>query len=414
MSPGALAIAENHSGALPLAALQRVLVWLLMASSWFVIIEPAPYEVLFALALIIFLPAGLAATRWVLPLIVFLVIYNAGGAVALVPVMNDGKAVKFILISIYMAITAIFFAFAVTRRPLEMFAVIRNGWIVAGVLAAITGLVGFFNLAGLGEAWAPIGRAQGTFKDPNVLSTFLIAPFIFLLQGFLTGEQRHKFISGLALLTISASLFLAFSRGAWINAAGSALMMFTVMFLVSTSLNLRARIVLSMIVGSAVLVMLILAVMSIPQVRDMFLERASLVQSYDGGETGRFGAQINSIPLLLDRINGMGPLQFHYYFGNDPHNVYLNAFASYGWAGGIAYFLLVIATVTAGWQAMFTRSPAQMPAIACFSVLFMTMLQGVQIDTDHWRHFYALLGMVWGFFAASRLALAQSRLTPAG
>jgi hypothetical protein len=25
----------------------------------------------------------------------------------------------------------------------------------------------------------------------------------------------------------------------------------------------------------------------------------------------------------------------------------------------------------------------------------------VQIDTDHWRHFYWMLGMMWGLFAAS-------------
>ena len=37
----------------------------------------------------------------------------------------------------------------------------------------------------------------------------------------------------------------------------------------------------------------------------------------------------------------LGPLHFQKIFGQDPHNVYINAFASYGWLGGISYFLLM-------------------------------------------------------------------------
>jgi hypothetical protein len=31
------------------------------------------------------------------------------------------------------------------------------------------------------------------------------------------------------------------------------------------------------------------------------------------------------------------------------------------------------------------------------------------IDTDHWRHFFLLLGMVWGFAAATRHHVQQER-----
>jgi hypothetical protein len=31
------------------------------------------------------------------------------------------------------------------------------------------------------------------------------------------------------------------------------------------------------------------------------------------------------------------------------------------------------------------------------------------IDTDHWRHFFLLLGMVWGFAAATRNHVQQQR-----
>ena len=42
---------------------------------------------------------------------------------------------------------------------------------------------------------------------------------------------------------------------------------------------------------------------------------AQLIQSYDGGETGRFGRQLNSIPLLFQSPNGFGPFGFRALFG---------------------------------------------------------------------------------------------------
>ena len=71
----------------------------------------------------------------------------------------------------------------------------------------------------------------------------------------------------------------------------------------------------------------------------------------------------------------------------DPHNVYINAFASYGWLGGISYFLLMISTIIIGFKTVLMRTPWQNWAIVVFCPLLATMFQGVQIDTDHWRHF---------------------------
>jgi CelD/BcsL family acetyltransferase involved in cellulose biosynthesis len=42
-------------------------------------------------------------------------------------------------------------------------------------------------------------------------------------------------------------------------------------------------------------------------------------------------------------------------------------------------------------------------AIAVWSCLFVQMVQGFQIDTDHWRHLYLLFGLTFGLAAADRL-----------
>ena len=134
----------------------------------------------------------------------------------------------------------------------------------------------------------------------------------------------------------------------------------------------------------------------------MAIERASLTQDYDVGELGRFGNQIRSIPLLLERPLGFGPLRFGEFFPQDPHQTFLSTFASYGWAGGLAFAAFTATTLYLGWSLALRRSPFQAEAIALWSACFPQILQGVQIDTEHWRHLYLITGCVYGLAAAAR------------
>ncbi len=384
-----------------LAHVQAASVWLMMVSSFFVSIEPAPCDFLFLVALLLYSVSGLRISALVVPMILYLLLYNLGGFLSYLGVSNDQEAGMFILTSAYMAVSAIFFAFYVTPDPVRRMAVFTNGYLIGAVAASALGLIGYFDVAGLGSVMAPIARAQGTFKDPNVLAAYLIFPGLVLAQGFLLGNRRHRFLRLAALTLVLAALFLAFSRGAWLNFAVAALLTIMFTFALTSSPALRLRIVILSIAGVAALALLVICLLSFEAVRDLFLDRLTFAKDYDSGERGRFGVQANSIPLLLERPSGFGPDQFAYHLGLDPHNVFLNAFASYGWLGGISYFLLIVSTIIIGFKTVLVRAPWQNFAILVFCPLFATILQGVQIDTDHWRHFYWLLGLMWGLFAAS-------------
>ena len=400
MSATDVMVSKRRTG-IPLERIQKLMLWLMFFMGWLVIIEPSPSDILFMLVVVIFLFSGLVIHATAAPMILFLLLYNLGGFISFLEVSNQTKASLFVVTSFYMATTAIFLAFLIPADPAGRMATIRNAWIIAAVIGAINGMIGYFGLFGLHDAWAPISRAQGTFKDPNVLSTFLLSPAIFLIQGFLLGTQKWRAVSAISLLIILAGIFLAFSRGAWMNFLLCSLLLVCVSYVVAESKKVRARIVILVLVGVIAGAILLAILLSIPQVRDLFLQRASLLQEYDAGETGRFGTQLRSIPLLLERPFGFGPTFFRQVFGQDPHNVYMNAFASYGWLGGFSYLLLCLSTIAVGWKVMFTRTPWQHAGIAVFLPLFTTMLQGVQIDTDHWRHFYVLVGLTWGFYGAT-------------
>ena len=121
-------------------------------------------------------------------------------------------------------------------------------------------------------------------------------------------------------------------------------------------------------------------------------------------ETGRFGNQLNSIPLLLQYPLGLGPYQFAEIFRENPHNSFVNAFSSFGWLGGITYLAMVSSNLYIGLRTIFKRTAFQPYAITAYSCLVAVSFQAVQIDTEHWRHLWWIIGLNWGFFAASQIA----------
>jgi hypothetical protein len=148
--------------------------------------------------------------------------------------------------------------------------------------------------------------------------------------------------------------------------------------------------------------MLVAVLLSFDSISQMFKERASLEQGYDSGRFGRFGRHILGAEMALDLPFGIGPLQFNRYFPEDTHNSYLNAFMSGGWLSGVCYPALIFTTVMTGFRYIFVRVPWQKTYLAVFAAFLGTVGESFIIDTDHWRHFWLMLGCMWGMFAAAQ------------
>jgi hypothetical protein len=211
------------------------------------------------------------------------------------------------------------------------------------------------------------------------------------------------------LLVMLAALLLTFSRGAWGQFAFATLLMMVLSFLTTGSLRERIRIGLVAVVGVLIVTGFIAALLSIDKVAEMFQERALLEQSYDAGHFGRFGRYLLGIDLALQRPFGIGPLQFAKYFPEDPHNSYLNAFMSGGWLTGVAYPTLILVTAVMGLRFIFVPSPWQATYHAVYVTFLGTAVESAIIDSDHWRHYYLLIGVMWGLMAASRSFAREAR-----
>lgn len=388
---------------------ENACLWLLGAGGGVVLIEPSPYELLFFVCVLVLGVGGLALHRSSLPMAILLAIFNLGGVIALVPFLHVTDSVMFIAISIYLMVTSVFFAMILLERGSERFDALGRGLIVGAAIASFAGILGYFDVGGLAAIFTLHDRASGTFKDPNVLGTFVILPVLLLAQRILF--RRGRVLVDLALLglILFGGVFLSFSRGAWGHTAGSLLMMAMLTFVLGSDARLRTRMVLLGLLVPFLAVGALLTAISVEPIREMLEQRANLVQEYDAGPTGRFGNQARALPMLVGLPNGFGPLQFRSHFPEEPHNVYMNAFASYGWIGGISYLGLTLATIAVGFATVARRFSLQPVAIAVWSTLFVQMLLGFIIDTDHWRHYYLLLGLIWGLFALSRLEALRSR-----
>src|SRR5258708_22643753 len=384
-------------------ALQRALAWLVGASGGIVFIEPSPYELMTLAATIVFFATGLRLRLVFMPLLLLLVLLNFGYSIGAIPFFDKAEVANWIATSWYMAVTVMFFAMVVSEDTAARLDMLRRGLIVGEFVAAVAGIAGYFNLVPGGHDLLTLyERARGTFKDPNVLGAFLILPALFVLQSVVSDNFRKSFRSTIALGIMSLAILLAFSRAAWGGLAITSGFMLALMVLTSQSRAQRSRIIMMSVVAVIIAAMLIAVLLSFDQIGEMFRQRASFDQSYDEGRFGRFGRHILGADMALDLPFGIGPLQFNRYFPEDTHNSYLNAFMSGGWITGVCYPALVFITVIFGFRHVFVPVPWQRAYLAIFAAFLGTVGESFVIDTDHWRHFWMMLGAMWGMFAAAQ------------
>jgi hypothetical protein len=394
-------------------ALQRALVWLVGASGAIVFIEPSPYELATLAAVVIFFATGLRLRLVFMPLLLLLVLINVGYSIGAIPFLDKSEVANWIATSWYMAVTVMFFAMVVAEDTAARLDMLRRGLVAGGFVAAVAAIAGYFNLVPGGHDLLTLyERARGTFKDPNVLGAFLVLPALFVLQSVVSDPLGKAFRSTIALAMMALAILLAFSRAAWGGLVITSAFMLALMVLTSQSRPQRSRIIVMSVVAVIGVALLLAVLLSFDSISEMFRQRASFDQSYDEGRFGRFGRHILGADMALDLPFGIGPLQFHNYFPEDTHNSYLNAFMSGGWLAGICYPALVFITVITGFRHIFVAVPWQRTYLAIFAAFLGTVGESFIIDTDHWRHFWMMLGAMWGMFAAAQRYRADAEQMP--
>jgi hypothetical protein len=228
-----------------------------------------------------------------------------------------------------------------------------------------------------------------------------------MFQRVLSGRLGEVLRAGFVLLVLLTALFLTFSRGAWGHFALSAGVLMLLTFFTGRAASERLRILILAAIGVMMLAGFLALLLSIDHVAELFKTRAALEQIYDVGHMGRFGRQLLGLSLVLDSPFGIGPLEFNKIFWEDPHNAYLNAFISGGWLAGLSYLALTFVTLAVASRFVLVATPWRPIFHVVYAAYFGVVVESLIIDSDHWRHYFLLLGVLWGLMAATRRFLAE-------
>ncbi len=395
-------MSASIAGELPRAAINARLVALITAVAigfavfltGFVIREPAPYELFLAGLMPVWALFGLRISRTVAPLAGLLVLFVIGGLISMTQLEELGDIPLYITVTLFLSLTAVFFAAVFEGRP-DLYDLVFWAWTISALVTTCLGIAGYFGLTP-GEMFTLYGRAAGAFKDPNVFGPFLVLPAMFMLQRILTGRGESLPLNVAILGVLSAGVFFSFSRGAWGVFAFSALLLTGALFLRSQSNLFRLRIIVMGTIAIGILALLLVVVLQLPGVAEIFTTRAQLVQDYDGARLGRFARFVIGYQMAMEHPFGIGPLEFGKMLGEDTHHIWLKALLDYSWLGFATYLMLILLTLGGGFRILFRERPWQPYLLVAYIVFVGHVFLGSVIDTNHWRHFWLLVAMIWG------------------
>jgi hypothetical protein len=268
-------------------------------------------------------------------------------------------------------------------------------YVLAVAFAAVVGVFGFVT-QNPSLTWA--GRPTGFLDDPDMLGGFLLPGVLASL--YMIAEKRRRLLFTAALMLLSVTLILSFSRGAIVSGlvwGGAAFLFFN-----------RRNLLKASVAAIAVLTFLGLACVVLYLANDSFAEmivgRFSLAEPYDLGHLGRYNRYLLAIPMILDNPFGIGILQEFKYFPEPNHNIWITAFLDYGWTAGLAWTLLMVLSIQQTWYS-WKRSRnglSLLILLSWLSVVSCAMLQ----EADRWRFMWMLTGMLWGLNYSDRGGVA--------
>lgn len=386
----------------------------IFATSFFVMFEPAPFDVLFSAftaASLVFSGARVSRTS----LIAFFLVaaFTASRTFTLLMSSDLDSSLRFFGITTYLSVTAWMFSVLVAQRGVALIDAAFRGLYVGAFITGVAVFLSLLHVGPLHDLVLAYGgtRAKGFFKDPNVMAPALIPVVLFSLMRLL---ERFSKIHFIIFLTSCFLVFVSFSRGAAATLVGAAIIF---MFLLARNDGRRAinKFLLHLFLGSIALTVLGLTAYTYDS--QSILGGGDRSTSYDEDRFyvhGKLLEEIYSTPF------GIGPGETNNFIrsnfttdgSNAAHETYLRVAIENGWIGLACYLMLVSYTLYLAVKSYFAGGD-----IAKYSAVFLaayvaTLVSALTVDTLHWRHQWWIMAFIWGIAAYRRTKLcARVELT---
>lgn len=387
-----------------------VAVWIFAGG--LVITEPSPYELAFLLVLGVSAFAGFTLRRSTLGLLVLFASFIPFAIIAAFQVKFSSvpDALTYQTVTIFLFFTAYWVANYVAEAPQSRMRLIIGAYLATALVSAVLGTLGYLGIGH--DLFTRYDRAKAFFNDPNVYGPFLILPAMYALQRLLVATPKRAAWAALTYGVLVIGVFASFSRAAWGHVAISSLLVYVLLFALETHARQKVRMLTLALVGLLMLIVAAAGILSIPQFRS-FIELRTQSQTYDTGESGRFGRQGYAFDLALQHPLGLGPLEFrNLRVKEEPHNTYVNVLHGYGWGGGLAFIAFIGITIWRGVTFLARPGPNRLLLIPLVAVFVPLAAEAAIIDLDHWRHFFLVGGLIWGVTAGYQVREKQIALSP--
>lgn len=369
--------------------------WLQLAFSSILFIEPAPYDVLGIGLLCFCFIAGLSVPVNIRTGIVLLCVFLLANLIACLTVDNPLITIRSLAVRIYMVISWFFFVCLIYENPKPVYATIWNGYIIAAIISVIVGALSFYEMIPYLEQFVENRRVRAFFKDPNVYGPFLVPVALFAFSKLESTNGFKMILYSALFLFISYGILIGFSRGSWINYFVSIVLYVGFRFRTYKSPAEINQLLKILGLGLVLLVFFIIYVASTDKISEMIEIRFN-VQNYDTMHGGRLSNQLLILKTALTQPFGVGAYLSEILFFRAPHNIYLHVLIESGWVGAIAFYTFLIVTIQKAYKFSLQPSNIQKSYIVTYVCTIGILVQSLFIDSTHWRHMYLMFAMLWG------------------
>jgi O-antigen ligase len=352
--------------------------------------EPAPADVVFAVLIVVGAITSRFRLRRVIPGAVLLVgAYLALNLIAAVGASDTQRAVSFLAITFYVACFGLWLAAYVTSSAIARR--ITRCYVAAAVASALISTLALLVPFPGHDVVTRIGRAEGLFKDPNVFGPFLVPAALIVLEEILSPRllKGRRATKAVLFFVLCLGVLFSYSRAAWLNLVVGLLVVLVIVSFRRGGGRSAARALAVVLVA----LVSVAAVVAFSGSLSFLEQRAKVHQSYD---SGRFGAQSESITWGLESPFGIGPGQFERRAHIAAHSLYARSLAEEGVPGLLAILALMLATF--GWalrNAIRGHDTYGIGSAALLGAWLGIVLNSAFVDTLHWRHLWFIAALIW-------------------
>lgn len=374
--------------------------------------EPAPFDLLFVMAIGFWAMTGAFVKGRRLMWVFFTLAPYAATQITGMIVSHDPiKSISVGAVTLYLMALVPALASIAGNPRWEVPKAVYTGLLISGVVFSAISILAYLNMFPMPWRWLLHKRAAGGFKDPNVFAAWLIPAFLYAVSGALDYKGRRSIAFAVCGGVMGMALLVAFSRGAWGQAALTLMIVYVLQILTPDAAGKKRKPRPGLWIFAGILALAIVVYLS---TNEAFVDLWSVRFGKQDYDQERFSAHDRGWELGLSTMFGLGPGRVAAVVGMNVHNNYLHVLLEGGWLSLLGYCVFLFASIgRATWLALVAPNGEDRLyfRVAAASLIGLAVESWI-IDIYHWRHLWYMAAVAWFPIRVSAATLREEKQYP--